>query len=240
MKLSIIALSLLGLITFGCAKSPASNDQAKEIATLKTEVEKLKVVLNAVARVDVDEVYTQIQAQKEQEKKVHDIPALDSPVAGNPNAAITITEFSDFQCPYCAMRNPMIQDLLKKYPTQIKIVYKHFPLSFHKEAPAAHAAGIAAHKQGKFWEYRFELTKDAKALKFDSTSLVKVAQTVGLNIEQFTKEMALAGANQATINRDMELGAKVGVQGTPTYFVNGKYAPQFSPDMVEQLVKNAK
>jgi protein-disulfide isomerase len=114
-------------------------------------------------------------------------------------------------------------------------VYKNFPLSFHASAPAAAAAAIAAQRQGKFWEFHWELAPNFRSLN-DST-FIAVAEKVGLNIEQFKKEMALDPEKQAIIDRDMKLGMEVGVQGTPNFYVNGKRQERFSPALVEQLLK---
>jgi len=132
----------------------------------------------------------------------------------------------------------VMQDLNKKYPDKIKFVYKHFPLSFHSNAKAAAAASIAAQKQGKFWEYRYALASHSREL--GDSIYVAVAKEVGLNIDQFKKEMVLDSAMSARIDKDFQLGVKVGVQGTPNFYINGKRQDRFSPDLVEKMLKEAK
>ena len=181
------------------------------------------------------------QARKEMEEdnKVWDIPDEDSPVFGNTtNPKLTIVEFTEFQCPYCSRIAPTMQELNKKYPDQIKFVYKHFPLSFHSNAKSAAAASIAAHKQGKFWEFRYALAPHSRELS-DSTYLA-VAKEIGLNVDQFKKDMVLDSAMSARIDKDFQLGVKVGVQGTPNFYINGKRQDRFSPDLVEKMLKEAK
>ena len=181
------------------------------------------------------------EAKKEMEEanKVWDIPDDNSPVFGNTkNPKLTIVEFTEFQCPYCSRIAPVMEELNKKYPDQIKFVYKHFPLSFHSNAKAAAAASIAAQNQGKFWEFRYALAPHSRELS-DSV-YIAVATEIGLDIEKFKKEMVLDSAMEARIDKDFQLGVKVGVQGTPNFYINGKRQDRFSPDLVEKLLKEAK
>ena len=179
------------------------------------------------------------RAEMEADNKVWDIPDEDSPVFGNTtNPKLTIVEFTEFQCPYCSRIAPVMKELNEKYPDKIKFVYKHFPLSFHSNAKAAAASSIAAQKQGKFWEYRYALASHSREL--GDSIYVAVAKDVGLNIDQFKKDMVLDSAMSARIDKDFQLGVKVGVQGTPTFYINGKRQDRFSPDLVEKMLKEAK
>ena len=176
-----------------------------------------------------------MKKEMEMDNKVWDIPDDGSPVFGNrKNPKLTIVEFTEFQCPYCSRIAPEIKKLMDKYPDKIKFVYKHFPLSFHTNAKPAAAASIAAQKQGKFWEFRYALAPHFKELSEET--FVKVAKEVGLNVEQFKKDMVLDSTMEATINKDFELGMKVGVQGTPNFYINGKRQDRFSPQLVEKML----
>jgi len=93
-------------------------------------------------------------------------------------------------------------------------------LNFHKQAPAAHAASIAAHKQGKFYEFRNELAPHYKEL--NEAKFIEVAKKVGLNITQFKTDMKLSAETSAIIEADKNLGGTVGVRGTPSFYINGK------------------
>lgn len=240
MKKLIFPLLSLFLVVVSCNATPGSasldakvDSLSKSFAKLNEEFELLKWGLEKRG-VSIE----QIRAEREMENKVWDLPIGNSPVIGNPNAPITIVEFTEFQCPYCSRIAPYLDTLMRKHPDKVKLVYKHFPLSFHANAPAAAAASMAAQKQGKFWEYRFALTPYFKELN-DST-FVKVAKQVGLNVEQFKKDMPLDAADQARIDEDMQLGMKVGVQGTPNFYVNGKRQDRFSPDLIEKMIKDLK
>lgn len=181
----------------------------------------------------------QIRAEIEMESKVWDIPVGKSAVLGNANAPITIVEFSEFQCPYCSRIAPYLDTLMRKYPDKIRMIYKHFPLSFHKDAPAAAAASMAAQAQGKFWEFRFALASKFKEL--NAETFIAVAKQVGVkDLEKFKKDMVLDAAKQARIDEEIKIGQEVGVQGTPNFYVNGKRMDRFSPDAIEEMIKNLK
>ena len=167
-----------------------------------------------------------------------DIPLAGSPAKGPDNAVLTVVEFSDLECPYCAQVAPMLDSLSRTYPGDVRIVFKHFPLSFHPKARAAAAAAIAAGNQGKFFEFRFKVAPHFRSLG-DSLYLA-TAKELGLDVERFKKEMALTPEVEAILDRDMELGRKVGVEGTPTLFVNGKLAQDRSFDYFAQLIQRAK
>jgi protein-disulfide isomerase len=226
---------LLPLLVFtslvSCAKpAPQSNEAlAKELAEVKS-------VLEFVLERGMNSSFEQAKQEIEKSNKIWDLKVDESPSIGNPKAKITIVMFSEFECPYCARIAPYLDSLTRAEPDKIRLVYKNFPLSFHANAPAAAAAAIAAQRQGKFWEYHWELAPNFRSLN-DST-FVAVAEKVGLNIEQFKKEMALDPEKQAIIDRDMKLGMEVGVQGTPNFYINGKRQDRFSPALVEQLLKD--
>jgi protein-disulfide isomerase len=242
-RLSLIGMAILVSSFVACNQASAGgsfNQQArldsleKDFKKVKEEFEVFKYALEKRG-ISLE----QARAEMEADNKVWDIPDEDSPVFGNTtNPKLTIVEFTEFQCPYCSRIAPVMQDLNKKYPDKIKFVYKHFPLSFHSNAKAAAAASIAAQKQGKFWEYRYALASHSREL--GDSIYVAVAKEVGLNIDQFKKEMVLDSAMSARIDKDFQLGVKVGVQGTPNFYINGKRQDRFSPDLVEKMLKEAK
>lgn len=138
---------------------------------------------------------------------------------GSRNAPITIVEFSDFQCPFCARVSPTIQQLLKQYPGQVKWVFKHFPLAFHPDAPLAHEASLAAGEQGKFWEMHDLIFLNQRAMK--RQDLIKYAKQLGLDLDRFLTALD-SGKYQTIVERDKAEGARLGVNATPTFFINGR------------------
>ncbi|MBQ3714158.1 MAG: thioredoxin domain-containing protein [Fibrobacter sp.] len=240
---SIVAMAFLVVGLVGCNQASAGgsfNQQArldsleKDFKVVKEEFEIIKYALDKRG-ISLE----QARAEMEADNKVWDIPDEDSPIFGNTkDPKLTIVEFTEFQCPYCSRIAPTMKELNNKYPDKIKFVYKHFPLSFHANAQAAAAASIAAHKQGKFWEFRYALAPHSRELS--DSMYIAVAKEVGLDIEKFKKDMVLDSAMMARIDKDFQLGVKVGVQGTPNFYINGKRQDRFSPELVEKLLKEAK
>ena len=138
---------------------------------------------------------------------------------GPDNAPIKIVEYSDFECPYCSRMVDPIHQLVAKYPTQIQVTFKQFPLSFHKNAQKAAEASLAAAEQGKFWEYHDLLFQNLKALQEDK--LILYAGQVGLNVETFTAALK-SGKYAAAVKAEMAEGQSIGVRGTPSFYVNGR------------------
>lgn len=150
------------------------------------------------------------------------LPVGDSPILGNVNAPITIIDFSSLQCPYCARGNETLKLLLEKYPQEVRIVSKSFPLGFQMQSRPAAKAALAAGEQGKYWEMRELLFANMASFRgADMGALTaELAGQLGLDVERFVQDFQNP-AYDAKILEDLELGASLGVQGTPHYFVNG-------------------
>jgi protein-disulfide isomerase len=114
---------------------------------------------------------------------------------------------------------PILEQVLEKYPEEVKIVFKHFPLRMHKFAGKAAMGSLAAKEQGKFWEYHDLLYANFNSL--NDEKIFSIARGIGLDMEKFESSMADPKV-LALINRDMQEGSGAGVRGTPTIFVNGK------------------
>ena len=236
-----MAILAASLVACNQASAGGSFNQQARLDSLEKNFNQLKedfdVIVYALDKRGIS--LDQARAEMEADNKVWDIPDGNSPIFGNTkDPKLTIVEFTEFQCPYCSRIAPVMKELNQKYPDKIKFVYKHFPLSFHSNAKAAAAASIAAQNQGKFWEFRYALAPHSRELS-DST-YIAIATEIGLDVEKFKKEMVLDSAMEARIDKDFQLGVKVGVQGTPNFYINGKRQDRFSPDLVEKLLKEAK
>lgn len=236
-----MAICVAGLVACNQASAGGSFNQQARLDQLEKDFNQVKEEFE-VLKYALDKRGISLEAAKaemEADNKVWDIPVDESPVFGNTtNPKLTIVEFTEFQCPYCSRIAPTMKDLMDKHPGEIKFIYKNFPLSFHANAKPAAAAAIAAQKQGKFWEYRYALAPHSREL--GDSIYVAVAKEVGLNIEQFEKDRVLDDAMNARIQKDFDLGVKVGVQGTPNFYINGKRQDRFSPELVEKMLKEAK
>jgi protein-disulfide isomerase len=144
------------------------------------------------------------------------------PTFGPETAQVTIVEFSDFQCPYCAQASETVKRIRDTYGDRVRFVFRQFPLSFHEHARAAAQAALAAHAQGKFWPYHDRLFEHQSAL--DRKSLETYAQDVGLDLPAFKKNLD-DKAFDTQIETDLALGRDAKVDGTPTMFINRKRAP---------------
>ncbi|MFZ5445939.1 MAG: DsbA family protein [Myxococcota bacterium] len=152
-------------------------------------------------------------------KIVTDLKLDGAPVKGPKNAAVTIVAFSDFQCPFCSRVVPTLHDLEKQYEGKIKLVFKHQPLPFHNNAKIAAAASMAANEQGKFWEMHDKLFSNQQAL--DRPNLERYASELGLDMGKF-KAALDSNKFDAYIQADSAEGMRVGANGTPTFFINGR------------------
>ncbi len=143
------------------------------------------------------------------------IPTAGSPWIGPQNAKITLVEFSDFQCPYCAAAVPEIRAILKAYPTQVKLIFKEFPLEIHAQSDLAAAAAVAAHKQGKFWAMHDAMYAHPEDLT--RKALMAMAKKSGLDMDRFETDLDSTEVRE-TVVRDVQDGDRAGVEGTPTIF----------------------
>jgi protein-disulfide isomerase len=114
---------------------------------------------------------------------------------------------------------PLFEQVLDKYPENVKVVFKHYPLTFHKEALPAALASMAAAEQGKFWEYHDELFINQKSLAKEK--YLEIAENLGLDLKKFSLDMMRPSLRQK-IEQDVAEAKKAGVTGTPTIFVNGR------------------
>lgn len=145
-------------------------------------------------------------------------------VTGNPKSKVVVTEFGDFQCPACGAFEPTFQQVIKDYGKKVKIVFKQFPLkSVHPNGMAAAIASEAAGKQGKFWQYHdllYASQQEWSALPDPTDQFVSYAKSLKLNTDVFKKDLSSKNLN-AKIDAQENEGIQIGVNSTPTVFING-------------------
>jgi len=143
-----------------------------------------------------------------------------APIRGAKDASVTLVEFSDFHCPFCNRAQATLKQVLERYPGKVKLVYRDFPLErLHPQARNAAEAARCANAQGMFWEYHDVLY--AKAPRGAPDDLRRYAEQVNLDVPKFEQCLA-SGAHRAGIQRDIDEGSRLGVTGTPAFFVNGR------------------
>jgi len=166
----------------------------------------------------------------------------DDPAQGKASAPVTLVVFSDFQCPWCARAEPTVKEIEQAHPEDVRVVWKHFPLvSIHPNAMPAALAAEAAREQGgadKFWAMHDKLFQNQQALS-DAT-YVQYARELGLDVTRFEKDLA-SPKLKARVEEDSQLGSKLGVNGTPTFIVNGeRVGANGLKTTVERLIAQAR
>lgn len=214
---------LLGIIvfSFGQQHQRDISDLRKEISALNSGQTELKTALNK----DIGEIRDLLRRQPTAQAPAAPreiVLSVDAsaPFKGNPNAAVTLVEFTDYQCGFCARYvKETFPQLERDYIAtgKLKYVFRNFPLeSIHQQAFKAHEASSCASDQGKFWEMHDRLFSNPNALA--PPQLVSYAQGLGLDARKF-EACFNAATHAAEIRRDIADGQKAGVTGTPTFFL---------------------
>lgn len=247
--MKLVAFIFLLFIIAGCQgkETPAviQNTQDPQTKQTLSDIQNTqKEILAKLSAIEANQnkILTASQAQPRQAaaapgvNAVVNIPIGNSPIKGNKKAPVTIVEFSDFQCPYCAQIQPTLSEVLKAYPKEVKLVFKHYPLSFHPHAKNAAKATLAAMEQGKFWEMH-----DAVFANFSQLSNEKfkeLASQIGLNMEKFIADYN-SDKYEPQLLQDFNAARAAGVTGTPTLFINGKRLMRRSVDDFKEAINNA-
>jgi protein-disulfide isomerase len=227
---------IVAVTAIGCG---GHDDRAalEEIAKQQKEIlAKLDGLEKAVAQVKAAPAAARPQIDP---NRVYTIPVGASATKGAADAKVTVVEFADYQCPFCAQAAPLVQQVLDAYPKDVRVVYKQFPLTtIHQNALPAAKAAVAAGKQGKFWEMHEALYQNSRNLSPEK--LKELAQQIGLDVARWEKDMASPEV-MAQIAQDQADGRNADVTGTPTIFVNGKRLMNRSLDgfkaMIDPVVK---
>lgn len=149
-----------------------------------------------------------------------DVSTGGAPFKGPANAPVTIVKFEDFHCPFCKSAQATLAQVLSKYDKKVKLVHRDFPIDgIHPGARKAHEAGRCAYEQGKFWQYHDLLY--ANAPKAELQDLTSYAKQVGLDAPAFEQCLS-SGKYRPVVQKDVEEGNRVGVTGTPAFFINGR------------------
>ncbi len=203
-------------------KIPAQhiNDQIKERIEGFLAIEKKKEAVDNWLSKQTKNEGISVYLEKPR-RPIFNVNAGNAPFVGGKDAKVTIVEFSDFQCPFCAKGAEVITELKKKYGNKIKVAFKNFPLPFHKQAKQAALAALCANEQGadKFWKFHDLMFADQT--KLEPAALKDTAKSLGIEIPKFEKCFE-ENKYMAQIEQDMKEGETIGVKSTPTFFVNGK------------------
>ncbi|RMD87433.1 MAG: disulfide bond formation protein DsbA [Candidatus Dadabacteria bacterium] len=221
---AVIAVGNLSLPT---ARAEISQEEFEKMFNKYVNSEKGREVVGKATQAYFRSLQEKARKEQEEKRKAEleaqfknpvKIDIGKAPVKGPADAKITIIEFSDFQCPFCKRGTGTLKKVMESYPKDVKIAFKNLPLPFHKNALGAAKAALAAGKQGKFWEMHDELFANQQSLGMDF--YVKTAKKLGLDVEKFKKDMEDPEIAKQ-IEEDKQLANKLGIRGTPGFFVNG-------------------
>ncbi|KKU87384.1 MAG: DSBA oxidoreductase [Candidatus Gottesmanbacteria bacterium GW2011_GWA2_47_9] len=157
-------------------------------------------------------------------------------IRGNPDAAVFLVEFSDFQCPACAAFAPVVNDIVEKNKDKLLFAYRHFPLDQHAYAVKAAIAAEAAAQQGKFWEMSDLLFVNQTRLSDEL--VLDFAKQLDLRMEAFTQDLAREDLKQK-VQADRAYALQIGINSTPTFFLNGKKLNVTSLDDLKNQVEKS-
>ena len=166
----------------------------------------------------------------------------NGPSKGPKDAPVTLVEFTDYQCPYCAQARPTVSQVADEYKSDVYYVVRNFPLDFHNFAKKAAEAALCSNEQKKYWDYSTKLWNNQKAL--DVPSLKKYAEDMKLDMTKFN-ECLDSGKYSAQLSQDIQEGMKAGVSGTPAFFINGQMItgaqpPEAFKKIIDSELKAAK
>lgn len=156
--------------------------------------------------------------------------------AGNPDATAYLVEFSDFQCPGCAAFAPVVSQIVEKHKDKLLFAYRHFPLDQHTFAMKAAIAAEAAARQGKFWEMADLLF--ANQTKLSDERILQFAQSLQLDQSQFVQSLNDAAIKQK-VEADRNYGIRIGINSTPTFFLNGNKLNLINFEDLKRAVEKA-
>jgi 2-hydroxychromene-2-carboxylate isomerase len=144
-----------------------------------------------------------------------------SPAKGAASPVVTLVEWADFECPFCGIAAPVLKALVERYPSEVKLVFKNYPLSAHEHSEGAARAGVAAFHQGKFWQLNQAMFESQKS-GLDDTTLVKLARDQGLDMKAFETDRS-SEATADAVARDRKQADELGLEGTPMIYINGRH-----------------
>ena len=238
--LPLAALCLAVGLVAGSLLSNGANANTPEVTpAMAASKAQIEAVVKEYIAAHGDELLTSIEraSMRAQMAEIAKVIDADTPRVGPDTAPVTVIEFSDYECPFCARVQDTVKTLRKAYGNDVRWVYKNLPLNFHTNArPAAYAA-LAAHKQGKFWPYHNALWANQASL--NEATYERIAKELKLDMKRFNADRASA-AIQAQVDKDLTHAEALGARGTPHFIINGEGMSGALPEAEFRKVIDAK
>ncbi len=260
-SLKFLGLSVLCIGLFGCmsdaqfkeklSKTLKENPKILTEAIEKNPVEVITAFQNAVKEAQSSMAKNRDDDEKKQLEDSFNNPLSpvirsDETIRGPKDAPLTLVEYSDFECPFCARGFTTVMELLNKYGNKIRFVYKHLPLSFHEQAmmAAQYYEAVRLQSPEKAFKFHDTIYKDQRKLKNGEAFLKEVAKQVGADMKKVAKDFNSKEVLDR-IESDQQEAAKFGMQGTPGFVLNGvpvrgAYPTSHFNNIVEELKKRGK
>lgn len=253
----LLGMLLVATIVVGCTSKDDLKKMLKDNPEIITEAieanpEKfIDALNNAVKAAQEGQAGKREEAEKAALEESFNNPLVpqirdDESFRGNKDGVITLVEYSDFECPFCARGFNTVEELLKKYEGKIRFVYKHLPLSFHPNAmPASqYYEAIRLQDEKKAWKFHDMIYQQQAKLRNGEPFLKALAKELKVDMTRLAKDVK-SEAVQKRIDQDMEEAAKYGFQGTPGFLLNGvpvkgAYPAQHFDGIIQELVKRGK
>ena len=231
--LCVVLFLVIGCGTLGQSASAQMTDAQLEAKVLEVIRKNPQVILDSVQNYQQEQQRKQSEARENVRRQVAQEPRLllrGAAVTGATSQKVILAEFSDFQCPYCKRGAEVLKEFMTKNQNKVTLVFKHFPLEqIHPQARPAAQAAWAAQQQNKFWEYHDGLFQDQD--KLSEEFYVELAKKLQLDVAKFNQDRGSNAAKEA-VQKDLELGISLGINGTPTLLLNGKLLSGV-PDLTE-------
>lgn len=207
---------LAAVLVAGCGGKPGKDpSNAGELVTMEDVDDRL------ADKVEGDRVRVEYSSQ--------------DPMKGATEPLVTIVEWSDFQCPFCGTLAQTLDELVKAYPDDVRLVFRQFPLPMHPDAELGARATLAAREQGYFWAMHDRLF--ANRTKMKREDLVEHAKALGLDVAKFEADLDDPEIAQR-LERDKAIGRRLGIRGTPAFFVNGlRYGGAMDAKQLEEIIE---
>jgi protein-disulfide isomerase len=202
-----------------CGKGHSLIDSVKHDSGCRASFYAVRYVAHLVDSGFTDSEISEKLDKRFREPRHAPIDVLAAPMKGNAAGRVTVVEFVDYECPHCKHAQSLMRQLVEEYPNDVKVYFKHFPLSAHTNARLAAESAVAAQKQGKFWQLSEKIWANSENLT--PAVLEKSAKEVGLDLGRWRRDRD-ADEVKGRVEKDRAEGINLGINATPSIYINGR------------------